>query len=174
MGNGTGIAFIFALMFIAIICIVWIVVWLPKGFRLRRRGNQGHIRTLALWTVGAIIMLMLCFPPHLHTGEWSDSVTNAPIPAELQTLYDRDEFGYIPTFAWIGRHSETETPECSTTLTLEPHRAYHLDGVGWTVYWWFLVGQLGIVLLFAFPFLTACNDNRASEQPKSVEVDKSN
>jgi len=162
---GPGIAFLFALLFLAFISFVWIVAWLPKGFRLRRPGDQVRIRKVALGTVVAMIVLMLCFPPLRRTGQWSEPETGAPIPTELKTLYDRDEFGYIPDYAWIGRCSETEVREISETVTLAPHATYQLDAVSWTVDWWFFFAQLGIVFMFAFPFLFACDRNRLSEQP---------
>ena len=160
MGVGTGIAFFLELLLVAIVSIFWIVAWLRKGFRLRRRGDQSRIRRVALWTLVAVFVLMLCFPPLRRIGTWSELETNAPIPTELGTLYDRDEFGYIPTYAWIGRCSETETPEISTTVKLDPHAAYHLDAIGWTVDWWFLFGQLSLTLIYALPFITACNDKQ--------------
>jgi len=159
---GLGIAFLFAILLLGFVTLVWIVAWLRKGFRLRRSGDQDAVRIFALLILLMVVAVMLCFPPLRRTGMWVEPETKSPISKTLATSYDRVFFGYIPTHAWIGRCFTTEVPKTLSNVRIAPHEAYYLAAVGWKVEWSYLLGQLAIALLFAFPFLAARKKRDAS------------
>jgi hypothetical protein len=161
---GPGIGFVLALLFVILICVAWFAVWLPQGLRSQWSRAHNRVRNVARCSFVVTAVLMFSFPRFRRTGTWTDPQSGAAIPAELSPLYDRSYFGYIPTYAFVGRSFTAETPVASGTLRLHPHAAYQLDAVSWRVEWWFLFGQLGIALLFAVPFLAARGDPQIAEQ----------
>jgi hypothetical protein len=167
---GPGIAFMLAGFVVGAACVLWIVIWLPRGFRSRGWHDPRRVRIRAGMSFGVFLLLMICFPPLRRVGNWTEPTTNFPLPRHLENSYDRAFFGYIPTYAWIGRCASTEVPDMSSTLRIAPGAAYHLDTIKWRVDWVILAIQLGVALLFAFPFLLAQNAPTLGEQSDARET----
>ena len=167
---GPGIAFMLAQFVIGLACLFWIAIWLRKGFRSRGWHNSRRVRIRAGVSIAALMILMIGFPPFRRVGSWTEPTTKSPLPRHLENSYDRAFFGYIPTYAWIGRCASTEVPETSSTMRLAPSTAYHLDTIDWRVDWIILAIQFVVTLLFAFPFLVAQNGPEIGEQSDARET----
>jgi hypothetical protein len=156
---GPGIAFLLSLFIIGVTSMIWIIVWLPKGFRSHGWRDPHRLRINALIGVLVITTITILFPPLRQIGVWKDTGTNLLIDSRLADEYDRFWFGYIPTYGWIGHVMSRETPDSSVSVssTSVSIRSYRLVEIEWRIDWIFLAGQIGIIFLGAAPFLAARN-----------------
>ena len=168
--NGPGILFLLGVLAVGFACLVWIAVWLPTILARFLRHEQWHIQPRpAIW-LGALILFMICFPPLRHAGIWTDPETKARLSPHRSISYDRNWFGYIPTYDWIGRCIEKQPAHNSAIVSLIPGETYQLDAIHLRIEWFYLAAQLCVALLFAFPFMFATREHQNAEQNAQPEL----
>lgn len=158
MGIGGGILFVLAVLAVGVACLIWVAIWLPKGFRSRRQGDATRLKRRAAVIFCGVALLMCCFPPFRRIGDWAiEGTDNIVAPGSSMRPVDRSYFGYIPKYAWMGDPPKSENMRQSTARKLAPWRDewIELSQVRWCVDWMFLCSQLIVVSLFFMPFLAA-------------------
>lgn len=77
------------------------------------------------WFAGAVILLMVLFPPCVHKGVWIDWKGTGEVAASTNAELDQLYFGGMPHYAWIGSQPFTTIRKDHVTLPV--------GGVNWTL-----------------------------------------
>jgi len=76
------------------------------------------LTTKMKWLAGAVLVLMLFFPPCVRKGVWVDWQGAGEVAAATNTELDHLYFGTTPHYAWIGGRPFTTTREDRVTVSL--------------------------------------------------------
>ena len=147
---GRGLLLLMVSCFGLLLCLGWIARWAPRRFRAVHRPPLAV--TLAL--AGAALVVMVLYPPQRKAGSWHEVETGQPASFAVQMQCDRFWFGYIPTYAWIGRCFAPPQPEPTGNIRLAGQDSYfRSDQTRWAIEWWALFWQVLAVLLVLLPYV---------------------
>jgi len=99
-----------------------------------------------------LLLVLFCFPPMRQNGLWFVDTSQVTDPS-IHNKLDRQWFGYIPTFQWIGslgNHIDT-----GLHTTIMDGTTYSSDSAWWVVEWWMIIAEIILIALILLPFIRA-------------------
>src|SRR5262245_4569993 len=131
------------------------VYWAFHGFRAGPTRNT-WTWVLRLVPFVLIFVLMCCFPPMRRTADWIECESGRPIPPQDQLAFDRDWYGYIPTYRWIGEvGSEYKGDNVKYQIGFAGRGYCTPSRVYWVIDWWYLGAQFIALTVLFLPFARA-------------------
>src|ERR1700722_17215599 len=133
MNVGAGIGFLLVLFLIGATSLIWGVYWTSKHLRFETTGNASQIRRRAIISSCLLLGVIVSLPPFRRIGVWTNEVTHAPLPKTQQLEVDREWFGYIPKYGWVGSHGQAGRPDVRISFGVGGGTLYSLDAYKWVI-----------------------------------------
>lgn len=130
----SGAGFVLGLLIlISLVALgLWVMYWAACGFKATSPTVYRRRKSLLAW-IGSVGMIMVCFPPMRCIGHWTSEQADASAPPQVAAEYDRVEFGYLPSYRWIGECGQPLEDLTPTSLSVLDHGKYQYTSAHWII-----------------------------------------
>ncbi|MFO0866483.1 MAG: hypothetical protein U0744_17865 [Gemmataceae bacterium] len=105
---------------------------------------------------GSSAVAAVCLPPLRRSGNWQIDPGGEKVPPAVSYDLDRDYFGWIPKFAWMGNAGAEEPMSLGVILKLASHGETAVcDRFRWVIDWHFVAVEAVVFVLIILPFVAA-------------------
>lgn len=150
---GSGICFLFSVALVGLFTIAWWSYWTLRITRFGLPTGVGRIGFRLLFVL--CLFLMLCVVPMRRRGTWIDVDRGKPVQETYSATLDRDVFGYIPTWRWVGTVGTAAPLASDISARIDAQPLCRLTACFWTIHWLALVVEVSLAFAWLSPFLLA-------------------